>query len=266
VVTRESRRDAISEADLRRFEDALGAMSMWQGRVERLLRAIFRAWCRFVSWDLDVEGMDSLPRRGGRPAGAGSVVAVAPHRAWVEPFLLFLAWPADAARLVWLADGRTVTRSRWRRWLLPRLGLIPIRGVVGGPRAYAALAAVALDAGAALVVFPETGSPSTSDRTRATSPGFAYLALGAGARVIPVVISGSHHIVRGSSFGVGALAALEMGPAVPDPFTPDSRQQAQTLARRYEMVINAALPVHNARTDAHRPAREQWTWLATLFD
>jgi len=210
--------------------------------------------------------MDSLPRRVGRVAGAGSVVVVAPHRAWVEPFLLFLAWPADAARLVWLADGRTITRSRWRRWLLPKLGLIPIRGVAGGPRAYAALATVALDAGAALVVFPEIGSPSTSDRTRAISPGFAYLALGAGAPVIPIVIGGSHHIARGSSFDVEALAPLETGPRVPDPFTLDSRQQAHAVMRRYETVINAALPAHNARTDAQKPARDRWTWLANLFD
>ena len=117
--------------------------------------------------------------------GSGCLVACAPHRTWLEPFLLLAAWPEDAARLVWLADGTTVTRSWWRRRLLPRLGILPIERRAGGPGAYLEAAAAALAAGAALVVFPEKGPPSPPDRTRTIAPGFAYLARRAGARTCP---------------------------------------------------------------------------------
>ena len=258
-------RASLDPDDLRRFGEALRAMPMRQGRFERALRLVMRAWYRLVDWRIDVEGMASLPRPDGGVPGAGCVVAVAPHRAWVEPFLLLSAWPADAARLVWLADGRTVTGSWWRRRLLPRIGIIPIAGGLRDLRTYVDLAAIALDAGAALVVFPEVGPPSAADRTRHISPGFAYIAGGASASVVPVVIGGTHRIVRGSSFSVAALDALEVATTAADAFTPASRERAHAVAHRCEEVINAALPAHTARADACAPRRERWPWLARLF-
>jgi len=265
AITADLRALGLAPDDLRRFSEALRAMPMRQGRRERALRLVMRAWCRLVDWRVDVEGMASLPRLDGGAPGAGCVVAAAPHRAWVEPFLLLSAWPPDAARLVWLADGRTVTRSGWRRRLLPRVGIIPIAGSPRSLQAYVDLAAIALDAGAALVVFPEVGPPSAADRTRRISRGFAYIAGGTGASVIPVVVGGTHRIVRGSSFSVAALDALEVGQTVPDVFTRASRERAHALAHRYEEVINAALPAHTARADARAPERERWSWLARLL-
>ncbi len=264
-MTEPQARASLGPDDLRRFGEALRAMPMRQGRFERALRLVIRAWCRLVDWRIDVEGMASLPCLDGGAPGAGCVVAAAPHRAWVEPFLLLSAWPADAARLVWLADGRTVTRSWWRRRLLPRIGIIPIAGGLRDLQTYVDLAAIALDAGAALVVFPEVGPPSAADRTRHISPGFAYIAGGTGASVVPVVIGGTHRIVRGSSFSIDALDALDVTTSVPDAFTPASRGRAHVMAHRCEEAINAALPTHTARADACAPKRERWSWLATLF-
>lgn len=175
------------------------------------------------------------------------------------------AWPSGAARLVWLADERTLARSWWRRRALPHVGVIPIRRMVGGPGTYADAAAALMAAGAALVVFPEKGPSSPPDRTRAISPGFAYLARRAGAPVIPVVIAGTHHIVRGSPFSVRFLDPIETGEADGDPFTRESRPTVHALADRYAKVVNAMLPEMNALTDAQRPARERWRWLAGLF-
>ena len=256
---------SLDPDDRRRFGEALRAMSMQQGRLERTLRLLMRVWCRVVDWRVDVEGMTSLPRLEGGVPGAGCVVAAAPHRAWVEPFLLLSAWPPDAARLVWLADGRTVTRSWWRRRLLPRLGIIPIEGARSGPRVYAELIAEVLAAGHAVAIFPEVGPPSAPDRARPMSPGFAYLALRAGAPVIPVVVSGTHRIVRGSRFSIDGLRAIEVGSPVEDPFTPAGRARAHKLSRRLEMVVAEVLPERTAQADARRPGRERWRWLGTLF-
>ena len=171
--------------------------------------AVVVGWHVSVSWQAELPAMTTARR------GSGYLVACAPHRTWLEPFLLLAAWPEDAARLAWLADGPTVTRSWWRRRLLPRLGILPIERRVGGPGAYLEAGASALAAGAALVVFPEKGPPSPADRTRAISPGFAYLARRAGAPVVPVVVAGSHAVMRGSHFSVTFLEALPAGGSGP---------------------------------------------------
>src|SRR3989304_5134596 len=109
----------------------LRGQTFGQRGFERLLRRAIRAWCRLCAWDIEVAQAAPLPRaHGGRPR-AGCIVAAAPHRAWVEPFLLAAAWPEDAARLVWVADRETATGSAWRRILLPHLGAIPVDPAAG---------------------------------------------------------------------------------------------------------------------------------------
>ncbi len=252
--------------DVDRFATALADASPRQGRIERLVRVLFAAWCRICGWRIDVTLVAPLPQRQSEAPGAGCLVVPAPHRTWLEPFLLVAAWPRGAARLVWLADGRTVRRSRLHRWLLPRLGVIPIVGGIGSPRVYAELAHAVLDRGCALVVFPEVGPPSSQDRTRKISPGFAYLARRAGAPIVPVVIGGTHHIVRGSSFTIDVLAAIDVGGSEADPFTTEGRDDAHSLADRYREGAEALLQERNAVTDSRRPPRDSWTWLATLLD
>lgn len=257
------RSTGLGAAEVRRFRAALERMPKRQGRLDGMLRRLIRLGCRLAAWHVEVR-VGHLPRDGGRP-GAGCVVAVAPHRAWLEPFLLLAAWPPDAAKLVWLADGPTVTRSWWRRWLLPRLGVIPITGHLAGPRAYADVAAQTLAAGAALVVFPEVGPPSGPTEARRISPGFAYLACAAGASVIPVAIGGTHHIVRGSSFSLDILDAIEVGSATVEVFTPRTRVRAHALRATYAAAIAEVLPARAAWSDGRRPPRERWRWLGTLF-
>ena len=262
-MSRGSASTSVHDADRRRFEAALASVHARQGWFERALRIVIRGWCRVTAWRFSAVVTEPLPVRAG-VSGAGCIVTAAPHRAWVEPFLLVAAWPAEAARLVWLADGRTVTRSWWRRRLLPRLGVIPI-ATTAGPRAYAELAATACQRGLAVAVFPEVGPPSLPDRCRRISPGFAYLALRAGAPVVPVVIGGTHHIVRGSSFSVDIGAAIDPGEVMADPFTPDGRERAQALAGELERAVAAVLPERTRRADASAPAHDRWTWLASLF-
>jgi len=257
--------DERATVDVERFRQGLRRVAVRQGSVDRLLRLLIRAVCRVVAWRIQATGFDDLRTRAAAPPGAGCLVVAAPHRAWIDPFLLLAAWPPRAARLVWFGDGPTMTRSWWRRWLFPRLGMIPIAAGSGGPPVYAALAREVMDAGAALVIFPEKGPPSPPDATRTISPGFAYLAIYAGAPVVPVVLAGTHRIVRGSSFTVDALPAIDVGPANPGVFSPDGRRQAASLTDRYRTMIAAVLPERSADADARRPARERWPWLATLF-
>jgi 1-acyl-sn-glycerol-3-phosphate acyltransferase len=254
-----------SAVDVDRFRDGLRRAAVNQGAIDRALRALIRGVCLLVAWRVEATGFDQLPRRDSRRSGAGCLVVAAPHRAWIDPFLVLAAWPPHAARLVWFGDGPTMARSWWRRWLFPRLGMIPIAASSGGPRAYARLVAEVTSAGTALVIFPEKGPPSSPDTTRTISPGFAYLATYAGAPVIPVVLAGTHRIVRGSSFTVDALPTLDVGPADADAFTPAGRRRVASLTDRYASAIASILPDRSAYADARRPARDRWPWLATLF-
>jgi 1-acyl-sn-glycerol-3-phosphate acyltransferase len=254
----------LSPEQLERFRLGLRRRSPRQGLLERGLRFAIRAACRACGWRVSIVSAP-LPVHGGRPPGAGCIVAAAPHRAWIDPFLLLAAWPPDAARLAWIADGPMATRSAWRRVILPRVGVVPISPTAGGPRAYAGLSSEALAAGAAVAIFPEKGPPSPPERTRTVAPTFAYLAFHAGAPVVPVVLAGTHHIVRGSAFSVDILPALDARPPDPDPFSPAGRRAADDLTVRYREAVAAILPTRTAEADASRPARDRWGWLATLF-
>ena len=263
--SRSRRPQPIDAAEAARFRAALATISSGQGRVEWLLRRVIRAFCCVVGWHVSVSWQAELPAMTTARPGSGCVVACAPHRTWLEPFLLLAAWPEDAARLIWLADGTTVTRSWWRRRLLPRLGILPIERRAGGPGAYLEAAAAALAAGAALAVFPEKGPPSPPDRTRTIAPGFAYLARRAGAPVVPVVLAGSHAVMRGSHFSVTFLEALPVGAQDATALSAASRPLAHALAERVEEIIGEQLPGRNAWTDAQLPEAARWRWLGSLF-
>jgi 1-acyl-sn-glycerol-3-phosphate acyltransferase len=251
--------------DVERFRDGLRRAAVRQGPIDRALRLLIDGVCQLVSCRVEATGFDALPRRNGRRPGAGCLVAAAPHRAWIDPFLLLAAWPSGAARLMWFGDGPTMTRSWWRRWLFPRLGMIPIAPGSGGPREYARLVAQVLDAGAALAIFPEKGPPSSPDTTRTIAPGFAYLAAYAGAPIVPVVLAGTHRIVRGSAFTIDALEAIDVGAPDAEVFGQAGRRRAVDLTELYRMTLAAALPARSALADARRPERDRWPWLATLF-
>lgn len=251
--------------DVRRFRHSIARLAPWQGAVYRVLRAVIRTGLRALGWRVEVQGLEHIPRRAGRASGAGCLVVAAPHRAWVEPFLLVAAWPADAARPLWVAEGRTATQARWRRVLLPRFGVIPVGSGGGGPRAYAEVVSLALERGFAVVIFPEKGPPSPPDRTRKIAPGFAYLALHTGAPILPVVMGGTHRIVRDVVFTVDALPVIETGEAMADPFTPDGAVRARSLLETYRTVVGEVLPERTALADARRPAHDRWRWLGTVI-
>jgi 1-acyl-sn-glycerol-3-phosphate acyltransferase len=262
------------------FRMALARVDARPSRLTRPIRIVLRAGTRLCRFRIAVEGLEHLPRGADGRIVGGWILAGAPHRAWVDPLLLILAWPADAPRLAWLGDGPTVVRSWWRRLLLPRLGVIPIVPG-GGPAAVAEhvlAAASILDRGAVLALFVERGDPSPPDRTREIAGGFAWMALGADAAVVPAVIGGAHRIVRGSSFVVRFLAPLAV-PAEPGraatsgPARPRSaelvdrarRPAAEALVDAYREAVSGPVRETAAWTDIRSPAEARWRWLATLF-
>ena len=179
----------------------IGRVSSRPGVAYRAVLIGIRLLGRFVfAFRTDVTGLERLPRRAdGRMAG-GWILAGLPHRTWVDPFVVVDALPRRP-RLVFFGDGPAIYRSAWRRWLVRRVGgVIPIWP--GGGRAdvdaHLAGAATALDAGAVVCLFPETGPPTPPGTARPFGLGVAYFAIRTDRPIVPIVLGGTHELFRGA--------------------------------------------------------------------
>ena len=204
------RSDAAAERA--RYLAALRRVSPRQCALDLAVRAAVTAGFTLLGWRVRASGRGSLPRDADgriRPC----VLAAAPHRGWPDPFLVLLAWPRDAPRLAWFGDEVTMTRSWWRRRLLPHLGMIPIPTTPSAAAVAAHLdaARVVLGHGCAVVVFVEKGPPSPRGRTRTIAPGAAWLALAGGVPLVPVAIGGFLETGLGTRFRVRVLGPIRPG-------------------------------------------------------
>jgi 1-acyl-sn-glycerol-3-phosphate acyltransferase len=242
---------------------ALAGLSARQGRGDAIVRAVVRAGFAVVGWRVRVAGIDELPR-DERGRVAACVLAVAPHRGWIDPFVLLLAWPRDAPRLAWFGDERTMVRSWWRRRLLPRLGMLPIPAQAS-PRAvrdHLADAQTVLGRGCCLVVFPEKGPPSPPTRLRRIAGGAAWLAAAGGVPLVPVAVGGFLETGLGTRFRLSVLAPLPAPTWPPD--TVAGRHASREMTEQLRAALAPAvadLEAWSARVNGARPL----PWLRRLF-
>lgn len=223
----------------------------------------------------DVVGLDRLPRTAdGRPSGSW-IAAGLPHRTWVDPFLVAETLPVEP-RLVFFGDGPAIFRSRWRRFLVRRIGgMIPVWPRAGreAVEGYIAAAAAALDAGAVLCLFPETGPATPPGTARPLGSGLAYFALRTGAPIVPLVLGGTHELYLHRRFRLEVLepvtwqdlAGVARDAAPPEPWSSAERRLAHTLTLAlHERTAASVAAAHRATTPA--PGRHKhWTWLTTAW-
>lgn len=246
-----------------------------------LFRAAMGA-CRLIArgiFGLRPELLDAEhpPRdAAGRPAG-GWIAVPAPHRRWIDPFLMLLVLPIDP-RIVFFADGRVLYRTAFRRWLFRALGGVVPVWKRGGPKAFFAhieAARQVLDAGAVFVIFPEAGPPSAPDAARPIEPGFGYMALRTGAPLVPLVIAGTGELYRGRRLTVRALpvtdarelAGLDEGAPLPAPGSPEERRAARHIAATFQERMAPLIATdHHALERRSANDRRRWTWLTHWLD
>lgn len=244
----------------------------------RVLRVAWRAAAFTLRFHLRVEGLEHLPRNPDGQLAGGWIAAGLPHRAWVDPFLVWMTLPAEP-RLVFFGDARTMARSPLRRWVLRRVGgVIPIPSH-GGPRSFATHlgeAARVIDAGAVFCLFPESGFPSEPGVARQVAPGLGYVALRTGAPIVPVVLGGNEVLFLGRRLVLRVLpaqpwqawAAVDGDPvpaAIPAPGSAGERVLAHRIADGFRAatapgVLEAHLAVLPAPGTRMRGKR-----LTTLF-
>lgn len=238
-----------------RARAALASIEPRRGPLDRAIRLGVRAGFMLVGWRVRAEGLERLPRApDGRVRPC--VVAVAPHRGWIDPLLLLLAWPDDAPRLAWFGDARTMARSAWRRRLLPRLGMIPIPPEASREalREHLADAAFVLGRGCCLVVFPEKGPPSPRGTTRTIAAGAAWLAAAGAVPLVPVAIGGFLETGLGTAYRLRVLDPL--APPALAPETQGGRHAARAATDDLEAAIAPAvaeLEAWSARRNGRRP-------------
>jgi 1-acyl-sn-glycerol-3-phosphate acyltransferase len=226
-----------------------------------LARGLFR-------FRIELEGAEHLPTDASGAMAGGWIAAAAPHRRWIDPFLLMLLLPASP-RPVFLGDGRTLRRSWLRRLLFGALGgVVPVdRG--SGVRGFAGHVAAAREVtqrGGVFVIFPEAGPPSEAGRSRRLEPGVAYLSLRTGAPIIPIAIGGNDELYRGRRLIVRILPAIRPAEAVGDrhrPGTPAERDAARALTSALGERMQRAIASVHARVDLTSVDDvKRWRWLS----
>jgi 1-acyl-sn-glycerol-3-phosphate acyltransferase len=223
----------------------------------------------------EVLGADQLPRdASGRPAG-GWIAAGLPHRTWVDPFVVADNLPVEP-RLVFFGDGPAIFRSRLRRLVFRRIGgVIPI-WPGGGPAAvdaHLAAASAALEAGAVLCLFPETGPATAPGTARPLGLGLAYFALRTDRPIVPIALGGTHELYRGRRFRLEILplvsardrAGLTPDAPLPEPWSRAEREAAHRIVA--ELHARTAGPISEAHEATELPAgsTKRWSWLTTAW-
>lgn len=202
---------------------------------------------RIFCFRVEVSGLEHVPR--GEPL----IVAGAPHRNWIDGFLLIISMPAQP-RLVFLASENVADRW-WRRALLRLVGgveLVSTSSALNRDALQAALRVLAR--GERLGIFPE-GWHHLADSPRDIGEfrrGIAFIAEQSERRVLPVALAGSKPLWRGKRLHV------QIGPPLPPPPPRASKVEQQAWSDGLHATLQALLPPELPEIPVEQ---RRWTWL-----
>jgi 1-acyl-sn-glycerol-3-phosphate acyltransferase len=230
----------------RRFRPSL--LSALQARRIRLwLALVGKGLLRF---NVEVEGLEHVP------AGEPLIVAAAPHRNWIDPFLLLLALPA-LPRLYFIAAADTAGARWWKRLLVEIAGgMVPVR--TGGQlnREGLALSLAILERGNRVGIFPEGWGEKPTPDILPLKRGVAFLSEHSGRRVLPVGLAGTLELWRGCTLRV------RIAPPLPPLTAGADRTAEQAFVERLREVLVAITPTP---PPAPPSGRKPWRWLTRLI-
>jgi 1-acyl-sn-glycerol-3-phosphate acyltransferase len=247
----------------------------WLGRRPEarasLLYRVIRLLTRFVLFGLfrfriETSGQEYLPRGGYLLVGAA-------HRGWMDPFVVMHALPAEP-RCWFLGSGPSTFTSRWREWLVHRLGgLLPVwRGGLG-VEGHVRSARAVLEAGAVFVQMPEGTVNGPPGRLGSFRPGAALIALRTGAIIVPLAMAGTEELYVGRRMASRILAPTSIRELLGAAWdgtapAPDGREELDMAKRAShalaELLEPAVAELHPRTVDppGHpRRLRRRLTWL-----
>jgi 1-acyl-sn-glycerol-3-phosphate acyltransferase len=244
----ERRGGAPAAADRDRFRPTrVGSL---QARLSR--RAVLWIGRALFRLRLELAGLEHVPR--DEPV----IVAAAPHRNWIDSFLIIMALP-PVPRVIFLGSAEGVFNRWWKRAILSLMGgVVPVstRGQLNREALETSLAILA--GGNRLGIFPE-GWDQTGASPVEVQPlkrGVAFLSARSGCRVMPVGIAGTKELWRGKTL------RLRIGPPLEPLAAGADRNEEQAYVERLHVAISAVLPpLPPAPADGRKP----WSWLTRML-
>jgi 1-acyl-sn-glycerol-3-phosphate acyltransferase len=172
-------RDPILEAAMNLDND--------QTMLVRMVALVARIGARLVA-DVDVQGLDRIPRRG-------PVILAVNHISNADPVVVG-AWVTDALkrrRIHWLGKRELFSWPVFG-WIAAHGGVHPVDRDAADVEAFR-LATRILEQGYVLLVFPE-GTRSPTGQLQGAKDGVAMLALRTGAQIVPIGVSNTDSVWR----------------------------------------------------------------------
>ena len=225
-------------------------LSRLQARIgRRLLRLIGQ---RLFGFKYHFEGLEHVPP--GEPV----IVAAAPHRSWMDPFLIISALPASP-RVVYLGSAEAMFNRRWKRIILGLMGgVVPVSSLGQLNREGLEISLSILEGGNSLGLFPEGWGHFDDDphQIGELKRGIAFLSQRSGRPVLPVGLAGTQRLWRGKSLLLRVGSPLApLAPAA-------SKAEQVAYTEQVRAAIQAVLPPPPVEP-AGNP--RVWTWLTRLL-
>ena len=212
-------------------------------RIKLWLTLVGKGLLRF---NIEVEGLQLVPR--GEPL----IVAAAPHRNWIDPFLILQALP-PLPRTYFLAAADTIGNRWWKRKLIQLAGgMVPVatRGHLN--REGLELALGILEGGNRVGIFPEGWAAKPDPEIMPLKRGVAFLSQRSGRRVLPVALAGTTDLWRGKTLRVRIAPPLAALPPEAD------RHEEQAYVDALRTVLQEAVP---PQPEEPLDGRKPWRWL-----
>jgi hypothetical protein len=247
----------------------------WLGRTPESRASIFyrlvRVFARGVIFGLFRFKIEAAGREH-LPAG-GYLIVGAAHRGWMDPFVVLHALPTEP-RVWFLGSAPSTFTSRWREWLIHRIGgLLPVwRGGIGIEQHVASARAVTANGG----VFAQMPEGTVSGPVGRIGPfrvGWALIALRTGAPIVPIAIAGTEELYIGKRMAsrilpetsVGELLGSGWDSVLPVEGSRDeldlARRLTDALAALLGPVVEQLHPQTVDPPDHPRRLRRRLTWL-----
>ena len=228
-------------------------------RAERFRRTVWSAlqarriklWLTLVGKGLlriniEVEGLELVPR--GEPL----IVAAAPHRNWIDPFLILQVLP-PLPRTYFLAAADTVGNRWWKRLFIELAGgMVPVatRGQLN--RDGLELALGILERRNRVGIFPEGWGEKPDPEIMPLKRGVAFISQHSGRRVLPVALAGATDLWRGKTLRVRIAPPLDALPSGAN------RHEQQAYVDDLRAVLLAAVP---PEPEEPLDGKKPWRWL-----
>jgi 1-acyl-sn-glycerol-3-phosphate acyltransferase len=212
-------------------------------RISLWLTLVGKGLLRF---NIEVEGLQHVPR------GESLIVAAAPLRNWIDPFLILQVLP-PLPRTYFLAAADTTGNRWWKRILIELAGgMVPVatRGQLN--RDGLELALGILECGNRVGIFPEGWGAKPDPEIMPLKRGVAFISQHSGRRVLPVALAGATDLWRGKTLRVRIAPPLDALPPGAN------RQEEPVYVDRLRAVLLAAVP---PEPEEPLDGKKPWRWL-----